>query len=657
MSINYFTTCLNKKFTMQQIKIFLFFLLCTFSVGLFAQNLTTYDFTIPTEGNSGGQIGVMAMDISLNSQEEDLKNKLLATDRHEAYWIVNVAQLTSRLNSNQLSFSFPGSSVSTTFFMQNITADENTKFFWEGYTTDGSTANIWKSGDGTEGEFYIHATQTGYGLYVLSPDKSLLIRYNSEIMDRRQDYCHDDQDPDFENPDDFEVSGEEEPHEREACDNNIISVLFLFTEKAKLEGNMDMLADFVIGQLNASTSSSGLSTSQILFKKANTVLLPDFVEEKRSWGTLKKLRENANAIALRNANFADIVVLFCGGSFKRTGGAADRYSDSESPYCLATTTATRMSLKATHGVGHVMGARHQNHNPYCGPSWEQESSTHPLDYAHAWQMPTNNARTIMSDCFTWEGSALTRVGVWSSRNGTFFGESTGNLINDNSLRLKLRAPEVACFRRGEVYPPIPYGPFTANIVGKSKLCYGQETQYSVEFGTPQPVAPITYLWEIRNYTTQTWDFAGNLPSVVVIAPPYANGAPNVIELRVKVTDAAGTVRTVVLVIQLQTCFGGSSGNRSLSSSNSTAPENITLSPNPSNGIVQIQYSLEDKKGQTAQLDIYDLNGRLMSHFESDLASGAWTTSVKDWNPGLYLVSLRDNTGRIIYTQKLVVEKE
>lgn len=83
---------------------------------------------------------------------------------------------------------------------------------------------------------------------------------------------------------------------------------------------------------------------------------------------------------------------------------------------------------------------------------------------------------------------------------------------------------------------------------------------------------------------------------------------------------------------------------------------LQVFPNPASSMLHIQYRSGKELPQTVQLDIYDLHGRRVRHLGSNehSSAGNWVTSVQDWSPGLYLVVLRDSSGQILESQKLVV---
>lgn len=79
--------------------------------------------------------------------------------------------------------------------------------------------------------------------------------------------------------------------------------------------------------------------------------------------------------------------------------------------------------------------------------------------------------------------------------------------------------------------------------------------------------------------------------------------------------------------------------------------NIELSPNPASEMVTINF---DSKKEIPTLELYDVSGRLMAHYEPTHLTGTWQIPLETYAKGLYLVVLKHN-GKVQMQKKLLVK--
>jgi Secretion system C-terminal sorting domain len=82
-----------------------------------------------------------------------------------------------------------------------------------------------------------------------------------------------------------------------------------------------------------------------------------------------------------------------------------------------------------------------------------------------------------------------------------------------------------------------------------------------------------------------------------------------------------------------------------------ATESLVITPNPSNGIFQIQFP--DTKERIKELNVIDAQGRLVQqHTEPELSDGIYTLDIGTYSSGNYQVILTTESG-IVYMQRMI----
>lgn len=213
-----------------------------------------------------------------------------------------------------------------------------------------------------------------------------------------------------------------------------------------------------------------------------------------------------------------------------------------------------------------------------------------------------------------------------------------------------------CFNLTEYNCPdhIPGGESTNFAI--TATCNREKTRngvivYNVSMTSPFPINPLGFSLTPLSGSIQNLNFSGT-----TLTFEYHTVAGNLLFFATMINNG----NTYYIQYLLGDCGyfseGGFNGNGQERAANGvgTNASRLELFPNPTNGRVHIKYGISGLPNQAVQIDIYDLNGRQVRHFESAEATGTWATNVSEWNPGLYLVVLRDATGQIFESQKLMV---
>jgi len=468
---------------------------------------------------------------------------------------------------------------------------------------------------GIQGGLYIAPTNTHYGITDLSVDKPVLIKFPNWDIDFREN-CGDINSEDEE--------GDDLVEERSGCESNNIRVLVLFTPATATSGfNPSTVASGLIAELNASTGASGLSTTDISFTLANTLLLSGFVENgSDAEGDVDALADNTAAQTMRNDNYADIVILLTANIYTGLNGIAKAISAlNKNAYCLAEigrVATGSMTFTGSHEIAHVIGARHQR----CTTCNRGQCDVSPWDN-HGFSVGTTMGTIMITlPC------GKTRIPQFSSETAKFMGLETGNEFNDNAKKLRKRADNVSCFR------PQPVASTELNSVdisGNPTICAGSGFGiFNANFNTFAGVPPYVYLWEtspdgISNWTTYSTTAFSPLPL------SNAGSLPNPFYLRVTVTDFGGKKGSDMMKVTLDnTCLDGGTDDREGTEFSEKFSEKI--SPNPVHNILYVQI----EKG-TNKILIFDLNGLEVMSILHDGSENLLAIDISSLKVGAYFV--------------------
>ena len=77
---------------------------------------------------------------------------------------------------------------------------------------------------------------------------------------------------------------------------------------------------------------------------------------------------------------------------------------------------------------------------------------------------------------------------------------------------------------------------------------------------------------------------------------------------------------------------------------------ISVYPNPAHGLLRLKW--ESEKEMTAQIQIFDLTGRLV--LKQELQSGENSMPLGHLPKGSYLIVVRDEEGRALYRKRIML---
>lgn len=542
----------------------------------------------------------------LKPGEVEMRNKVLLPGMAEATWIVKANPIQNFVNEGNLQLTLPGMVNSMTFEVDGVYSATPDDYYLAAYNVDGGFIQVSKSANDLMGTIYNSSEGRYYGLQSLSAETAVLLKYNEGFIPSG-DVC-----PVFSDAEDEHQEASTTHVEASSCDNqnNTIRVLFLFSPAAagKLP-SMSAFAGMIIGQLNTSTYSSGLSPSEVVFEMANALPLPGFTENGCSTITLNDLKSNEIAKSLRNDNWADIVCLIVDDvnlgipPCDATGNAVND-ANAGNAFCFSEITGARFKFKATHGIGHIIGLKHQRctncFNIRC--SWSN-------DYPHGYKI-SDAFRTIMADC-----DDPVRVSRWSADNVPFLGMETGNQKNNNARKLRERAATVACFNPSNP-PAMPTSVFVA---GPPSLCVGGTQTYSMA-GQGNPFLAV---WEMRT-NNSLWTPLGVGPSITV-----AGTVPGTtIYLRLTVPGVGSATKAISVAYCIN---NGESDDREDNWEYDTDINDLAVYPNPVTQELFITKTTESDK-----IIVSDMHGKVLV---STLGKPEMSIDMAKFSNGIYFVTI------------------
>lgn len=557
---------------------------------------------------------------SLTSSEQSKLNQIVQQPVVLNYWHISIDNFDSALNGRLLQANLPNE-ASTTFEADFPYSEQPGTYNWVGYNLDGSYFKIYKWQDGVAGNAYLSASDNYYGIISLSTTRIILVRYDKEIM-KGQDSCGTESDQD-----DLE---DDEVEERGGCQANIIRVLFLFTPAAAAGASVPAtVAQTVISELNSTGNASGVDA---IFVQANVALLPGFVENSDIKDDLKDVCDNSTAKNLRDASYADIVVLLTGPHPGLSAiGIADQTASNKRAYAVAEIVpAGDGTMTATHEVGHLLGGRHQRCST-CNVGACQNATKH-----HGFLVGTTMKTTMTQ--LTCQ-AAQTRIGRWSNPDTPFMGLATGNDDNNNAKKINERAGKVCCFRDDP--PPSGGGgaQFQVEITGAGQVCSTQ--QYIPYQSSVIPASNgYSYLWEVSetgigNYTQVSTSSSWILMNASTLPGTWTT-------VRLTVTDANNSASWDFFEIHRVTCFGGGKGVEERSSSNTNqnldvpSDGQVLVTPNPASETLTVKGINE-----WSTITILDMNGRVFAKSYPTKEDGnELSLSIANFSSGVYIVSVK-----------------
>jgi hypothetical protein len=564
--------------------------------------------------------------LSWSTEETAQFTKIQQNETIEDYWVVSLNSIENYLDGNILEFTLPEDNQAYSFEADNVTSYTDGEYYWAGYNADGSSFRLRKGAEDFLGNIYIAPTDSYYGIISLSPYKTVLVQYDPEVIRSYDTPC--------ENTNEEDDDSEDTVEDRGGCENNTIRVLFLFTAAAAaLLPNPVTVSNLVISEANASSMESRLPETDVHFQSAGAVLLSGFIETFDIGDDLDDFSNSSTVHNLRDAYYADIVILLTRNAYTNVAGQAKRIAaKNANAYCIAELPAAATNFTATHEIGHIIGTRHQR----CTTCWNAGCD---ILTDHHGYLVGNNFRTLMHQEGCGSGARV-RIGRWSTPISPFMSFATGNLNNDNALKLFKRAGKVSCFRS----TPPPSGGGTGNgllisIDGANNIpnCQGYYPYLAVV--APPFVSPLTYKWEISPIGVGNWTQVSTSNSYVITNP---SSWPNYwVTLRLTVTDANGAIGIAHKEIQRVNCVidGGNEERESLSYQGSPS-----IYPNPINDVLTIENT-----SPGSIVTIFDTHGRIVRDFSVVKESeNRQSLKLDRLQSGVYLLSLSDSNETFTY---------
>jgi hypothetical protein len=378
---------------------------------------------------------------------------------------------------------------------------------------------------------------------------------------------------------------------------------------------------------------------------------------------MKKLQEDPLAISLRNSSYADVVMLLTlnttSPGHSATGDAHNYVTNTAHGFGCAMLTTALTQFKLTHGIGHMIGARHQRCSActtICNPTafgWARAFLTPPVPGLQLF-------RTIMADCDVFQ---TTRIGRWSAPNmpSVLGGISlpTGSLIENNAKRLRNRACDVSDFRSDPPNPPPPSIGITVKkdfpMVANCETCILKCSTaiFRAEFVSSLPPnpnnVPIHYKFEFSS-NGFSWDASSiNTNNSHTFFTPDHPNIGNAFDVRVSAywgTDLTTpfSVSSPQPYYKVDCYTGGSGGQRSdLGKNQQNLEDDVAVYPNPIEDVLFIEGIKPNSK-----IILTDLSGKIMiEKFCIEVVDNKTNLSTEKISSGIYLLTISDTSSRVI----------
>jgi hypothetical protein len=210
----------------------------------------------------------------------------------------------------------------------------------------------------------------------------------------------------------------------------------------------------------------------------------------------------------------------------------------------------------------------------------------------------------------------------------------------STVTLRLTGPADRWFAIG-------FNAFGAMTNGTDCIYYSTSLVDSVLTGQSAPTTDASNEWTLvsndilsgtrrslvltRNFTGGAGDYTFN----------YNNNSLNIIWAfgsGTAMTQHAGTAR------------GSSTLGFTLGVDDFTSLENITISPNPSNGIFSITKNIQ---ASISKVTVFDINGKVLKVIDSVLALDTIQMNLSDFSKGIYFVEISNDIDKVV--RKIVID--
>ena len=378
-------------------------------------------------------------------------------------------------------------------------------------------------------------------------------------------------------------------------------------------------------ELWAAAQNSGIVNKEfrVRFNTLDIPLTANSVDD------VNALINNQNAQQLRELHKADMVVLLTNQNYVGIAGRAGTLAvENERAYAISEiqfSLGGRWTL--AHEMAHIMGARH-NRGLFVGND-NTNVCAHGLEFTDG---NGDQQRTIM---------ALTNLGQdrilhFSNPNIQFNNVATGTVDDDNARAIRNTGCTVADFR------PSPF--WSVSMTDYGIFCSpGDEMNFYANVTTPAPTfpgyGPYTYQW----YSTPTATFNTNNLLGTDLQLTLYSPLGNVFWIHLVVTSADG--QKIVVSRRMRKSCNYELRNNNQNTTNTQISKSVDLSifPNPSNGIFDIILNIENDTEKTV-IALFDTNGKQIKSISNEiLAKGEHSLKLdlSDIENGIYICRMNN----------------
>ena len=126
------------------------------------------------------------------------------------------------------------------------------------------------------------------------------------------------------------------------------------------------------------------------------------------------------------------------------------------------------------------------------------------------------------------------------------------------------------------------------------------------------------------------------------------GTPNLSVFNFQFSTSHGCDSTVTLTLTIEPC--------DTNGINENGMANLTLYPNPTTGMVNVQFTMNNEQWENVEIQVFDVYGRLLRTVETCHGASLQTTQIdlSQYTPGVYLVRVV-NGGKVVAVRKVVKE--
>ena len=415
----------------------------------------------------------------------------------------------------------------------------------------------------------------------------------------------------------------------------VIDVLILYTPEALtwLNNNWGFWAAMhpwaLESELWAATQNSGIGNKEFRCR-FNTFTMPLTTNPNTD---INALINNQNAQQLRELHKADMVVLLTNQGYVIPQGPVAgitgtltvenerMYDIVEIPFSLG----GRWTL--AHEMAHALGARHNR--VANGGNDDETPCAHGFNF-------TDGTGTAQRTIMALAGPGQDRLLQFSNPNIQFNNVATGTTNDDNARAIRNTGCTVANFR------PSPL--WSVSMTDYGIFCSpGDEMNFYANVTTPAPTfpgyGPYTYQW----YSTPTATFNTNNLLGTDLQLTLYSPLGNVFWIHLVVTSADG--QKIVVSRRMRKSCNYELRNNNQNTTNTQISKSVDMSifPNPSNGIFDIILNIENDTEKTV-IALFDTNGKQIKSISNEiLAKGEHSLKLdlSDIENGIYICRMNN----------------